>query len=246
MNEAKTKSGISGLFVEATFIDQKNRKMKKTLLLANLLAIFIFHNTNAQIIKDIGVKSGISLSSQNWIYNGTDIELKRDYRTGLNFAVNLEWFDNDYFTLITDIGYIQKGFKEEIMMTTPDNPDSGPLKTFDTRFDYLFFSPQLKVRKEINRIIPYVFVGPRIDYQLSYNSDFNLAVIENDFEDIIFGLNYGLGIEYMLNGLGLNVEFTNFYDFTDVMNIEPAEDNPGLKINNNAFTINIGIKYYLK
>jgi len=166
----------------------KDSKMKKTVLLTFLIVLFVFQETNAQILRDVGIKTGISISKQNWTYKSGEMTLEKDYRTGLNFALNLEWFNNDYITLITDIGYIQKGFKEEIMMTSIDNPESGPLKTFKTRFDYLYFSPQLKIRKEFNKIIPYVFFGPRIDYQLSYKSDFDLSAIEKDFEEIIFGL----------------------------------------------------------
>ena len=220
--------------------------MKKTALLTLLIVSFSFQKTNAQILRDVGIKTGISISKQNWASNSIDKVLMKDYRTGLNFSLNLEWFNNDFVTLITDIGYIQKGFNEEIMMTTPDNPESGPLKTFDTRFDYMFFSPQLKIRKEFNDLIPYIFVGPRIDYQLSYKSDFDLSVIEKDFEELIFGLNYGLGIAYRIKGIGISLEFTNLYDFTDVMNTQPAQNTTGLKITNNAFTINLGINYYLK
>ncbi len=221
-------------------------KMKKTLFLTFLIILFIIQKTNAQVIRSVGIKSGISLSKQTWTYKIIDKKLKKDNRIGLNLALNFEWFNNDYFTLITDIGYIQKGCKEEIMMTTVDNPESGPLKTFDTRFDYLYFSPQLKFRKEFARIVPYVFVGPRIDYQLSYKSDFDYSVIENNFEKIILGLNYGLGVEYLIKGIGLNVEFHHFYDFTDIMNTDQTQTNTGGKIKNNALTINLGIKYYLK
>ena len=224
----------------------KKSKMKKIAILTLLIVSFILQKTNAQILRDVGIKTGISISKQNWTYNSIDKVLKKDYRIGLNIALNFEWFNNDYVTLITDIGYIQKGFKEEIMMTTVDNPESGPLKTFDTRFDYMYFSPQLKIRKEFNDFIPYVFAGPRIDYQLFYKSDFELSVIEKDFEKIIFGLNYGLGIAYRIKGIGISLEFTNFYDFTNIMNTQPTQNTTGLKIRNNAFTINLGIHYYLK
>ena len=220
--------------------------MKKTILLSILIASFIIQKTNSQVIRNVEIESGISLSKQTWTYKSIDHTLKKDNRIGLNLSVKLEWFNYDYLTLITDMGYIQKGCKEEIMMTTPDNPESGPLKTFDTRFDYFYFSPQLKIRKEFNRIIPYIYAGPRIDYQLSYNSDFDLSNIETDFEKIILGVNYGIGIEYSLKGIGINFRFTNFYDFTDIMNTEPAQNYSGMIIKNNAFTFNLGIKYYLK
>ena len=119
----------------------KKSKMKRIVLLIFLILPFIFQKTNAQILRSVGTKTGISISKQTWTFNSPDKTLKKDNRIGLNFALNLEWFNNDYVTLITDIGYIQKGFKEGIMMTTVDNPEGGALKTLDTRFDYLYFSP---------------------------------------------------------------------------------------------------------
>ncbi len=220
--------------------------MKKTILPVLLIIILLPQENEAQILRNVGIKTGISISKQNWTDKSSEVTLDKDYRTGLNFALNLEWFNNEYITLITDIGYVQKGFKEDIMMTSIDNPESGPLKTFKTRFDYLYFSPQLKIRKEFNNIIPYIFFGPGIDYQLSYKSDFDMSAIEKDFEEIIFGLNYGLGITYRINKIGISLEFANLYDLTDIINTQPTQNSSGLKIKNNAFIIDLGINYYLK
>ena len=121
--------------------------MKKTALLTFLILLFVFQKTNAQVLRDVGLKSGISISKQTWIYGNGGMTFDKDYRTGMDFALNLEWFNHDYITLITDVGYIQKGFKEEIMMTTPDNPESGPLKTIKTRFEYLYLVHNLKSEK---------------------------------------------------------------------------------------------------
>ncbi|GEM_PF-2037127 len=220
--------------------------MKKTVFLLLLIVLFVFRETNAQILRDIGIKTGISISNQNWTHKSIERTQKKDYRIGLNFALNLEWFNNNYFTMITDIGYIQKGFNEDVTITSIDNPESGYLKTFKTEFDYLYFSPQLKIRKEFNKITPYAFVGPRIDYQSTYKSDFNLSSIENDFEKIIFGLNYGLGINYRINKIDIGLEFTNIYDFTNLINTQATQNTSGLKIKNNAFTIDFGFNFHFK
>lgn len=220
--------------------------MKKIAILIILITSSISQQINAQIIKEIGIKTGASVSKQNWTYKSINVEQDKDYRTGLNVALNLEWFNSDYVTLLSEIGYIQKGTKEKIMSSSVGDPATPLSKTFETRFDYLYFSPQLKIRKDFNKLTPYVFVGPRIDYYLSSKSDFDLSVVEKQFKEIMYGLNYGVGIAYRIKQISLGLEFANFYDFTDVMNTQPTQNNTGLKIKNNAFTINLGINYYFK
>lgn len=220
--------------------------MKTKVMLTLLSVLFISPIIHGQVLKGYGIKTGLSFSTQNWFYENPDFEIKNDYKTGLNISMNLEWFSNDHFSLLTDVGYIQKGYKNEIMMTTPDNPENGPLETVYSRFDYLYFSPQLKIRKEFNALIPYAFVGPRIDYQLPYKSDIDLSAIDKDFKEILFGLDYGVGIQYVNRKVGISLEFANFYDFANMMNTQPSQNKAGLRIKNNAYAFVFGFHYYLK
>ena len=216
------------------------------MLLTLLIVLSITQKSNAQLLKDVGIKTGICFSNQDWTYKISDRTLEKDYRTSLNLALSLEWFDREIITLVTDVRYIQKGFQEKKIVREPRDPEHGHYKMFKTRFDYLTFSPQLKVRKEINKVIPYIYIGPRIDYYLSYKSDFDLSRIENDFKKIIFGLNYGLGISYRIKDIGISLEYTHFYDFTNAIHTQTTANTTGIIIKNNAYTIDLGINYFLK
>jgi len=220
--------------------------MKKIVFLTLLIVLSISQKSNAQLLKDVGIKTGILFSNQQWTYIIGDRTLEKDFRTSLNFAVNLELLNKEVITLVTDIRYIQKGFQEKKIVRTPNTPESGQMKMYKTRFDYFTFCPQLKVRKEINKVIPYIYVGPRIDFFLSYKSDYDLSPIENDLEKIVLGFNYGLGISYRIKEIGISIEFTKLYDFTYIVHTQPGPNSAGLKIKNNAFTIDFGINYYLK
>ncbi len=221
--------------------------MKKSLMLLLAIVTLIVTEIDAQIIRNTGIQSGISISKQSWLYKSTNNKSIKDYRVGLNLVINCEWFDNEYFSVLTDLGYIQKGCKEKIENTTASQPEGdGTFKTYDTRFDYLTFSPKFKIRKEIKNIIPFLFIGPRLDYQLSYKSDFNYSQIENDFKKIIWGLNYGIGFEYKSGYIGIAAILQHQYDFTKIINTESSQQNTGLSIKNNAFVINLGVKYYFK
>jgi len=212
--------------------------------------------TNGNILRNIGIKTGTSISNQNWTLKFADGQTinnflgDEDYITGLNFALNIEWFNGDYITLITDIGYIQKGFKVDVPIVNFEQPNRGtqvePLKL---KINYLYFSPQLKIRKDFNKLTPYAFVGPRIDYQLSYKANLfekEFSDIEKDFNERLLGLNYGLGMTYRINETAVNLEIANFYDFTKTMDTKPTQNEAGRSIQTNVFALNLGITYFLK
>ncbi len=113
------------------------------------------------------------------------------------------------------------------------------------RFSYVYLSPMFKVRKEFGGFVPYVFIGPRLDYQLDYPSDLFSKESATYFNDFIFGMTYGLGIEYMFGSFGVGLIFQNQYDFTLAYHHE-LEDGyiSGLDIKNNAFILDLGLKFY--
>lgn len=216
--------------------------MKRALTIFLSLSIVII--TNGQIIKSIGIKEGISIANQTWFYKSIDLTLKKDYRVGFYSAATLEFIKSKNFWLLTDLGYCQKGSKEKMKNTTDYMPEGdGTYKTYNTKFDYLTLCPLLKILYPSSHFIPYALSGLRLDYQLSYKSDFNLKQIENDFHKAILGINFGAGTEYKIKNFGILIEGQYNFDLTKVMNTPSSANSTGLKINNNAFIISAGIKY---
>ena len=219
--------------------------MKRTLLLLFTLTTTAF--VNGQVVKSIGIKGGVSVASQTWHYKSTDLTLKKDNRIGFYSAITLEFFKSKYLSLTTDFSYCEKGSTEKIQNTTVDMPEGdGTYKTYDTKFGYFTLSPMLKGRYETAHFVPYALLGLRLDYQLSYKSDFNYQQIEKDFHKAIFGANFGIGAEYKIKHLGIFLETQYHYDFTKLMDTPSSANNTGIEINNRAFIISIGLKYYLK
>src|SRR5687768_16875618 len=146
--------------------------MKQILLILSILSITI--HVNGQALKSIGVKCGMSVANQTWNYEPFDITLKRDYRNGFCGSVMMEFFESNYLSLVTDIGYCAKGNSDKVLNTTTDMPEgNGTYKKYDTKFNYIAISPMLKARFESIYFVPYVLLGLRMDYQLSYKSGFN-------------------------------------------------------------------------
>jgi opacity protein-like surface antigen len=216
--------------------------MKRILIL--LLALTSSLIANGQVLKSIGIKGGMSIASQNWDYSPESITMNTDSRNGFYCAASLEFLKSKYFSLTTDLGYCVKGSSEEIEFTSNDLPEGdGNHKTYDTKFNYVTLSPMLKARYETENLIPYALVGLRMDYQLSYKSDFDYQLFENDFNKTIWGANFGAGLEYNIKQFGIFVEGQYQYDFTKVLDI--TSGNAGLEVKNEAIVVCIGLKYNL-
>jgi hypothetical protein len=203
--------------------------MKQTLVLFFTLATTSL--VSGQVFKSIGIKGGASIANQTWHLKSDDKTLDTDNRNGFYGAATLEFLKSKYLSLITDFGYCAKGSTQKILNTTIDMPEGdGTYKTYDTKFNYF----------------PYALLGLRLDYQLSYKSDFNYEPIENDFYKTIWGANFGAGVEYKIKQLGIFLEGQYQYDFTKLMDSPSSATNSGIEVNNKASVICIGLKYYLK
>lgn len=207
----------------------------------NVFILFFFLFTeiaNGQLINSVGIKSGLSIANQTWVYQSINLTENYDYQVGFYGGSTVEFFKAKYFSYVVDMGFCQKGNKQEKEITTLNQPEgTGFYETYHTRFNYLTISPVFKARLEISHWLPFIFLGPRLDYQVSYISDFNLKTFGEDFDKTIWGLSTGGGIEYKRNKIGIITEFQYQYDFEKVLNTP-------VSIKNNAFIISMGIKYY--
>ena len=170
-----------------------------------------------QILKSIGIKSGLSISTQIWNISG--LRIKSEYKTGYSGGLSFDFFQNKYWSLCSDLLYIQKGSKT-IFIT----PAGNEWTVVDGKFNFISFSPQFKGKFEMKRFFPYLFIGPRIEY-----------CRDEIFSNIIYGFNYGVGIEFRNNSIGASLDFQHQYDLTSFNN-----DGGDYTIFNKCFLINAG------
>lgn len=213
--------------------------MKKQALTI-ILALTMLYSTG-QVVESIGFKGGISFANQTWEYKRPDFTNQMDYKTGFYSVLTVNFFKTKHLCLTTDLGFIQKGFQEEIPMTLEEFPE---FKTYKSTINYLTFSPKLSVNYDFDKLITYLFVGPRVDIQTSYNTD-QLTVNFDVFNKLVWGLTYGGGIEYKIKSIGILLEFAGYPDFTTIKNDEPTQTSTGLKITGQSYSISTGIKYYI-
>lgn len=179
---------------------------------------------HAQFVNALGVTLGVTYGNERWIDDNLKTSERKKYILGFNGSVLAEFFSHDYVRWVSEFQYNQKGSAEK---TAAAN--------YSTKLNYLCFNNYLKVRVELLSIIPYVLIGPRIEYKLSGGS--NNPRVTGSFVPLHVSLAAGLGME--LVAYGPFKFFTEaFYD-PDVMN---AYSVGGLKIKNYPFELRVGVK----
>ena len=207
-----------------------------------LIPLAIISTSQAQIIRAYGFKIGATSSSQVWDYTIdwlSDFDFTPETRWGINVGVFSEFFNIPYFSLVTELNYIQKGMKEDVPVTTVTNPDgTGEYITWDTRVDYLNLSALGKLRLELNLFIPYILLGPKIDFEINQEHSLGSAdIVEENFNEVMYGLKIGIGSEVKLSTINILAEILYDYNFNDLY------ENENLTVTSDSFDFRIGMLF---
>jgi len=205
-----------------------------------LISMFLLNSiVSAQLVRGYGVKLGATIANQNWEYdNSLGVNFDPENRTGFNIGGFCEFLNFPLISLVTEINYVQKGMKEEIVFTSESSPESQGTVLWDTRIDYLNLSILNKIR--INYIIlnPYLIVGPKMDIELNQvRSKLNASVVEDEFNTIRFGLKLGIGTEINILPVTLLAEIIYDADFNELF------ENENLKVSSESFDIRVGVMF---
>lgn len=197
--------------------------MKKLLLFTIIfLSAFI---SNAQFLNSMGLTLGATAANQRFNFLEPPSTSRKGYVFGLNASVFLEMMSHDNVRWVTEIQYNQKG-----------SADPRENANYANSLQILSWNNYLKFRYEMYRIIPYVMVGPRLDYTLSQAT--SSPEITGNFLPLHVSLAAGGGLEF--------VSFTNFKFLVEgfyVPDIMPAYVAPTLHVKNKDFELRIGLKY---
>ena len=142
--------------------------------------------------------------------------------------------------------YSQKGFNEKWTETN----ENGIVKEglAKTKLDYISLIFSIKLKYDNPILIPYLSVGPRIDFLLNEENgiiDLTTGSIKSFWSDKFSKWSYGatvsIGLNYKLtNDLELMLESSYNPDFSDLL--RNSSLNNYMKMKNNTFDIAIGIK----
>lgn len=143
-------------------------QFKKSIL---ILAVFLGFSieVSSQIVDKYGIKLGVGFSSQLWDNKTSSFVSKRkDYKGGLSALASAEKNIIDFLSVRSELGYIQKGFKNDVELTSEDGTSLN-VKGSNVTFHNLTLNIEAKAVPFKGLLVPYFIVGFRTDCMLSYS-----------------------------------------------------------------------------
>lgn len=207
----------------------------KKLLLPIFCIFLIASSIQAQFLKNIGFKVGGTVSQHKNEYNlGSSPQFPAP-RIGLNAGIFGEFFQHPVFSLVGEINYIQRGARQEVFLTDIAHPDgTGEKMELEIDNDLLSISILAKARLESPICSPYIYIGPKADFELK-RSVVSKAVFNEDlYSTTRFGYKIGVGTEAVLFGIHFLTEVVYDQDFGRLF------DSPVLKVSTNAIEFKAG------
>lgn len=199
------------------------RIMKKIILFS--VTILFFVQAKAQFVNSIGITAGVSAGNQKFYFYDPLAISRKKYIFGFNASIFGEFFSHDHARWVTEIQYNQKG-----------SIDKQPEGNYGNKLQYLSWNNYLKLRYEMYNIIPYILVGPRLDYNLIQST--SSPAITGSFLPIHLSAGFGAGMEF--------ISYTNFKFLVEGFynpDMMPAYVRPGMHLKNNNIELRIGLKY---
>jgi hypothetical protein len=197
------------------------------------------------LIKGYGLKVGANSSNASLLPVKSAVKIGTERRTGVNAAFFLEWGGSSVISAITQVEYVQRGFKEEHEVTGENGPEPLQVVRANTRLDYVSLPILIKLQPPGLASAPYLILGPRVDFLVNREAgkfEFQIGTFESPwskgFEDRAFGSVIGLGFSAdKLLRLPLLVETRYNFDFTNNADLTELG-----RAKSNSFDVWLGIK----
>lgn len=216
------------------------------------LALLLTSAGNAQILKSIGIKSGVTVSQLKWEIRQNSMfpteTLKSKRTIGYFFQIISDIVETDKWLVNSSFGFLQKN-------GVYNNPffvgnQFGTEEVY-YRLNYLSFT-NLAIRKvKLNNVVSFrVYLGPRIDYLVGHSDNvvnfnsgyFFYIASDDDLKKINIGLNTGIGFNFEIRKFTLGIEASRNFNFNQVMSAKgPRADGYG----DEGFSFNLTDKTYI-
>jgi len=201
------------------------------------LMLVIFKSANAQFVDNYGIKLGVNFSNQYWGFDiFSNLSGWNEYKPGLSIYFNSETRLNKYLSIRPEIGYVQKGFTNEITSFPLSNSDESYITNYNVNFHNFSINLDLKFCPFELNIKPYLIAGFQGNYLLKYRS-FDINMDEKGriiLRDILDNFN-----KFKLNGIiGIGLIYNDLFYF----DIEYQPSITKKQINNYGLTV--GERYF--
>jgi len=215
--------------------------MKKSLMTFVLLLLISGYGS-AQFIDKYGFNIGMTYSNQIWNYKLMPMDdSNKDYKLGLAVLLSAEKDISKVFSIRPEIGYIQKGFKNNIELLWSDGTSSEVDKE-NVIFHDLGLNVGLKITPFNFKNIPYALLGFRCDYMLSYK-DIIFEEPGSGRKNNMYKSEIDKFNKFNVGGLiGIGYEFNDlsYIEFEYNPSITKSYTSNGLDISDNCWEIKVG------
>jgi hypothetical protein len=198
--------------------------MKK--ILTRIIVLLIVFQAEGQFLNSIGITGGGSLGNQKFYFSDPLAISRKKYIPGLNASVFAEFGSGNYARWVSEIQYNEKGSR-----------DKQPEGTYTNKLQYLCWNNYLKLRYEMYSFIPYILLGPRLEYDLTQGT--TSPAITGKFLPLHVSAAGGGGIEF--------ISYSNFKFFVEAFYnpdlLMPAYKRSSLEVRNKNIELRIGLKY---
>jgi len=215
-------------------------KHKLLLIFAFILAAKLSHS---QIIDRYGINTGLSYSTQIWDDKLVSEESGNKYKFGFQAFLQAEKDFGSFLALRTELGYIQKGFKNNSMELKFSDGTTAELINENAVLHDLALNIGLKVKPLKSDFSPYLLAGLRGDYMI-FNSNIvyrepasgmTFNVFEPEFKEFN---KFNLG---GLIGVGIDIKDLIYFEVEYNPNFTKNLDTKGLSVKDNCWGAKIGL-----
>jgi opacity protein-like surface antigen len=213
--------------------------MKQPHYILLMVLVTLFSPSRGQISSGYGVKAGLSVANQSWRLSEADYTFETEALSSYTVALFVETWKGDHFSFQLDAAYASKGSITRVESVSVRHLEGNILRAntgevSTSEFSYISLSPMARYRFDLERLVPYLLLGPRIDLLLNYTSDSEYPL--ESWKGYIVGLSLGAGMEYSFTKLNIFAEIQYQPDLSPLTNQEP------LLINNEMLAITLGLR----
>jgi hypothetical protein len=195
----------------------------------SVLFLLVAFNFKAQFFQGVGLFGGLTLSKQKYSIKNIEPNILRNSLNRFRYSGGFvaEFVDHDLFRWQMNLAYVQKGMK--------DYSQTG--NAAYNNYDHISFENYLKIRYELYKFIPYILVGPRVEYNIIKSTTVFKPYSDN-INPLQVSLGLGAGIELVT--FGRLKPFIEAYYNPYVL---PMYNKDNVTITGRTFELRIGIIY---